>query len=135
MPASGMPVSQGTRCNPIRWRKPGKKGGAGKGKERQRKERGRKRNPREICCWWESLLLRRLVELREGVVRWCDGKEPIAEDCKFAGAVLDEAARFGGERATVAATKKTPTLECLVAGAWVASPYPGAFIAVLLRSD
>ncbi len=48
-------------------------------------------------------MLRRLVGLRKGVVRRCDGKEPIAEDSKLAGAVLDGAARLGREGAAVAA--------------------------------
>jgi hypothetical protein len=50
------------------------------------------------------LLLRRLVDLRGNVGRF-GGKEPVAEDCELAGAVLDGAAGLRREGAAVAARK------------------------------
>lgn len=47
-------------------------------------------------------MLHLLVELR-GDVRRVGGKEPVAEDCKLAGAILDRPARLRREGAAIAA--------------------------------
>ena len=63
---------------------------------------GREVRERRAAVGLRSLLLRRLVDLRGDVGR-CRGKEPVAEDCKLAGAVLDRAAGLRREGAAIAA--------------------------------